>query len=264
MEVAVERGQRRRAFDPPHAVAQNRNVAAADGIEFVLDVADDSLQRVLDAHQSGGQAVFVDGDRDMKAAAAEILQHHIERLGAGLEKRLAHDFLEIEIFARRRRREQIFGQQNADDFFAIAVVDRIARMPVLCDRRHRLVAARGERDGNDLRIGNHDIAHFHIGDMQNALDHASRVFRQPPLRAHLDDLGDEIGAALPPDNLAPPSRKRAQARVLRFRFGFFHRFDHSANARKIRFSRAVIARASPSVSWRMPARCKTPCTTNRA
>ena len=50
-------------------------------IVLILDVADDLFEHVLDRHEAGHAAVFIDDDRDVVAIGAEIAQQHVQPLG---------------------------------------------------------------------------------------------------------------------------------------------------------------------------------------
>ena len=55
------------------------------GVVFVVDLADDLLEDVLDGQQSGDAAVFVHDDGDVIAAATKFLQQRVQPLALGNE-----------------------------------------------------------------------------------------------------------------------------------------------------------------------------------
>ncbi len=64
-------------------------------IEFIVDFADDLLQRILDRHQAGNAAVFIHDDRHVIAIAAEFLQQHVDALGLRHEHRRSHALADV-------------------------------------------------------------------------------------------------------------------------------------------------------------------------
>ncbi len=70
---AIEVADRNRAFDDDRAVALLAH-AEHGLVVLVANVADDLLDDVLERHQSLHDAVFVDDQRRMRAAAQERLQ----------------------------------------------------------------------------------------------------------------------------------------------------------------------------------------------
>ena len=60
-------------------------VLALVEVVFVLDVADDLLEHVLDRDEARHAAVLVDDDRDVVAVGAEVAQQHVEALRLGHE-----------------------------------------------------------------------------------------------------------------------------------------------------------------------------------
>ncbi len=60
-------------------------------IVFVLDVADDLLQQILDGHQPRGTAVLVDGDGHVHAPGTKLFQQLFDLFRFRNEKGGAHD-----------------------------------------------------------------------------------------------------------------------------------------------------------------------------
>jgi hypothetical protein len=97
---------------------------SADLVEvvFVLDVADDLLQHVLDGDQAGDAAVLVDHDRHVVARGAELAQQDVEALGFGNEDRRAQHVAQVEL-APGEIAQQVLGEQDAEHV-VLAFADR--------------------------------------------------------------------------------------------------------------------------------------------
>jgi hypothetical protein len=96
-------------------------------VEFVLDLADDLFQHVLDGDQPGRVAELVDDDGQVVAVGAEVAQQLVEALAFGHEDRRAQQRAQVQL-RRPLQLEQVLGHQDADDVVALAVVGRKARM----------------------------------------------------------------------------------------------------------------------------------------
>ena len=87
-ELLVEVGDLRLRLHAEPAVGLGDDVVGAVvEVEFVLDVAHDLLQHVLDRHKPRYAAVLVHDDRDVIAIGAELAQQHVHALALGHEHR---------------------------------------------------------------------------------------------------------------------------------------------------------------------------------
>src|SRR5690606_17775150 len=78
VEELVEAVDGRQRLDQEVAAGQRPNVAVFLDVVFVLDVADDLLEHILDGHQARHAAVFVDDDGHVAVVGAELAQQHVE------------------------------------------------------------------------------------------------------------------------------------------------------------------------------------------
>ncbi len=143
-------------------------------VVFVLDVADDLLEHVLDRHQPGDAAVFVDDDGDVVAVGAEFLQQHVEPLRFGNEHGGAQHAADVAV-GFGVVAQQVLRQQNPDDVVAVLVDDRKARVRGFDDEGNEGLGRVVDVDDVHLRARDHDLADAHLGHLQHALDHRQGV-----------------------------------------------------------------------------------------
>ncbi|CAM2151793.1 hypothetical protein PT2222_270013 [Paraburkholderia tropica] len=157
------------------AVGRSDDVAAfLVEVVFVLDVADDLLQHVLDRDQAGHAAVFVHDDGDVIAVLPEVVQQHVQALRLGDEHGRAQHAAHVE-FLLGVIAQQILREQHADHVVAIAFVDRIARVRLVQHVRDEFVRALGDVDGVHLGARHHDVARAQLGHLEHAFDHRKRI-----------------------------------------------------------------------------------------
>ena len=78
-EGRIEFGNFSHRLDSPRAALVGNDVVLGFvKIVFVLDIADDLLEHVLDRHESCDAAVLVDHDCHVVAVGAKILEQHVE------------------------------------------------------------------------------------------------------------------------------------------------------------------------------------------
>jgi hypothetical protein len=70
--------------------------------------------------------------------------------------------------------EQVFGHQHANDVFALALVDRKARMRGVDHEAQHLVHRRIDVEQIHAGCGHHDVAGRAVGHAQHALKHDAR------------------------------------------------------------------------------------------
>ncbi len=144
-------------------------------VVFVLDVADDLLEHVLDCDQARHAAVLVDHDRHVVAVRAEFAQQHVQALGLGHENGGPQHVAHVELFLSGVVAQQVLREQDADDVVAILVDDGEARVRRGDHVRDELVRGLADVDHVHLSARHHDVAHLHLGDLQRALDHRKGV-----------------------------------------------------------------------------------------
>ena len=122
-------------------------------VVFVLDLADDLFQHVLDGHQTGHAAVFVDHDGHVILGDAEFAQQRVQPFGFRHHHRRAHVILDHEAFHARRlqdQRQQILGEQDADDFVRVVAEHREAAVGAVDDGGQKVARVVGGADADHL------------------------------------------------------------------------------------------------------------------
>src|SRR5690606_29642094 len=115
--------------------------------------------------QACGSAVFVDDDGKVVAAAAKIVQQHVQALGFGNEDRRPHQRTQIDGRIGQGQK-QIFGQQDADNVVAVALVSREARVAGLDDFGQEFGQGLGDVKHVDLGARHHDVCGGLVGDVE--------------------------------------------------------------------------------------------------
>jgi hypothetical protein len=83
-------------------------------VVFIVDLADDLLDDILDGDQPADAAVFIDDDGDVVMVAAKLLQQHVEPLAFRHEHHRTHVLADLEtIIAGRLQPQHILGQQHS-------------------------------------------------------------------------------------------------------------------------------------------------------
>ena len=140
------------------------------------DIADDLLQHVLDRHQTRHTAVFVDHDGHVVVVGAEFTQQHVQTLGLGNEGRRTQQVFHIvraTVFLEDQR-QQVLGQQHAEDIVVAFADHRIARVRRIDDGWQEFTRALAGLDADHLRARHHDVAHLQVGDLNGAFDNRQR------------------------------------------------------------------------------------------
>ncbi len=215
-EVVIEIIDRGLRLHGVLVVAELQDAGAFLEIVFVLDLADDLFQYVLDGHQTAGRAIFVDDDGHVIAAGAELLQQHVQALALRHEYRRAQHVAHVEAaFAPLAVAEQILRQQDADHLALVVGDHREARMRGLDHGRQEFLQRRIPADHRHLRAWHHDIAHAQVGDLQHALDHRQGVGIQQGSGARLFYQVQQLLAVIRPargaDQQAGQPRPEARA-----------------------------------------------------
>ena len=106
-------------------------------VEFIVDLADDLLNRILDGDEPRHTTVLIDHDRHMIPAATELPQQHVDTLGLGYDDDGSHELADVELvlLTRCKNPQDILGKQDPDDVVPVIVGDWISRVPRLDDRR---------------------------------------------------------------------------------------------------------------------------------
>ncbi len=144
---------------------------------FVLDVADDLLEYILDGHQARHAAVFVDDDGHVAVVGAELAQQHVEALGLRHEGGGTQQVLDVEgvLVVLQDQRQQVLGQQHADHLVEALADHRIARVRGGDDGGEEFLRRLVGPDAHHLRARHHDVADLQVGDLDGAFDDGQRL-----------------------------------------------------------------------------------------
>jgi hypothetical protein len=78
-------------------VAVAHEIGCGDGIEFVLDLADDFLQHVFHGDDALGEAIFIDDDGQMEMGSLELAKEPADGHQFGNEEYIALDFTQVDL-----------------------------------------------------------------------------------------------------------------------------------------------------------------------
>ncbi|MFU0840732.1 MAG: hypothetical protein ACFWUJ_19965 [Pseudomonas fragi] len=143
---------------------------------FVFDIADDLLQNVFNRHQTRHTAVFVDHDGHVVMVGTELAQQHVKALGLGNKCRRTQQILDVVLVAvlLKDQRQQVFGQQDAEDVVVAFADHRVARVRRIDDRREKFAGGLGRLDADHLRARNHDVPDLQVSHLNGAFDDGQR------------------------------------------------------------------------------------------
>src|SRR5690606_31297499 len=177
VEELVEAVDGRQRLDQEVAAGQRPNVAVFLDVVFVLDVADDLLEHILDGHQARHAAVFVDDDGHVAVVGAELAQQHVEALGLRHEGGGTQQVLDVEavLVVLQDQRQQVLGQQHADHLVEALADHRIARVRSGDDGGEKFPRRLVGPDAHHLRARHHDVANLQVGDLDGAFDDGQRL-----------------------------------------------------------------------------------------
>ena len=164
IHLGFEVGQRRVALDHPDTIAGRGDRRQFLGVVFVLDLAHDLLEHVLEGHDPAGPAILVDDDDQMAPATLEIAELPVEPFGLGHELDRPDQWMPV----ARVARQQILGVNHADDVVGIALDHQQPRMLGHPERVEYLRLGRRKIDRHDVEPGGHDLFHRHIGQAEDA------------------------------------------------------------------------------------------------
>ena len=141
-------------------------------VVFVLDLADDLFQDVLDGDQPGGAAVLVGDDRDVDAISTQLPEEIVQPLRFGDDVGRAKELLD----GQRPRRsddegQEILGVEDPHDLIDRLAEDRQAGVALLGDRVDDVLRRGVLGDGDDVDARNHDVARGGLFQAQDVVDH---------------------------------------------------------------------------------------------
>ncbi len=149
-------------------------------VVLVADLADDLLEQILDRHQPGGAAVFVDDDRDLHLLALELLQHLRNALGFGHERRRPDQPLQIPIEPHRPgfgagETNQVLHEHHAGDVVEILGVDGDAGILLLAKQRAEIVERGVGPNRHHVRPRRHHFADERVAEIDDRLEQLAPI-----------------------------------------------------------------------------------------
>ena len=172
LEALVELLDRQAALDPVEVgpEAHDRRVL---GIEFVVDLADDLLEQVLQRDEARDRAVLVDDDRHVALQAADLGQQLAQALRLGHQVRRVQQRAQIGAGPGSvlQGHEQPPHVQHAEHVVELVAEDRIARVRVLQHLLHRRRGREFHRQGDDVGPRHHDVLDGRVGEVEDLVDH---------------------------------------------------------------------------------------------
>ncbi len=155
------------------------DLAVADLLEqrhllvvFVLNLADDLFQDVLDGDQPGGAAVLIGDDRDVDAISTQLPEEIVEPLRFGNDVGRAKELLDGQRPGRSdHERQEILGVEDPHDLIDRLAEHRQAGVALLRDRVDDVLRRGILGDGDDVDARNHDVARGGLFQAQDVVDH---------------------------------------------------------------------------------------------
>ena len=178
IEAFVEVVDRRQRIDHEQAVGlrSDQRMRIFGIVVFVVDLADDLFEHVLDRDQTGDAAVFVDHDRHVVARLAELAQQHVEALGFGNQHRWAQQRVgAVRAIVGDHAAQQVLGQQDAEDLVLVLAVHRETRMAGFDHALHQFQQRGLGGQGHHLRARDHHVADGEVGNGDRAFHHSQGV-----------------------------------------------------------------------------------------
>ena len=190
----------RECLDHERVVINRANQLPFFDIGLVFDFTHNFLEHVLDSNQARNTAVLVDHDRHVVAVLPELSQQHVEPLALRDSNYRPHEFFNTwHITVTLNQRQQVLGEQHADDIVDTITNDRVARVARLDNFGQRFLKRLIGINHNHLRAGDHDVAHLHVGHEQCALHDFARVLIDDLVlfseREHAFQIGFVLGFA---------------------------------------------------------------------
>ena len=152
-------------------------------VVFVIDLADDLLDHILQGHQAAHPAELVDNDGQVDLLQLELAQQLGDRLGFGDEGDRVEELAQVEVGLRAAGADaqQVLGMEDADDVIRVAFVDGDAGVAFLVDQPDQ-VRHRGVRGGADhLRRRGHDLRGLGAAEIKDRVDQPFLVDGDQPL-----------------------------------------------------------------------------------
>lgn len=141
-------------------------------VMFVLNLADDLFDQILDGHQAVHAAIFVDHQRHMRALLLHLLQQNADRhRGRNIKQRAKHRAKrEFSAHPETMFQRQVFQVDQAKRAVQRAAKDGNARKPMFAKHLDHVLQRDIQRRGNDLGLGNGNV----INPQAAQIDHPRR------------------------------------------------------------------------------------------
>src|SRR5262249_29347902 len=183
--VALAQHRRRhRALHDQRPVAEPLHRALFP-VVLVLDVAHDLLDEVLERDEPGDGPVLVDHERHVAAALLQLLEERSDLLALGNELHRMQDLPDDDWLPLLEQPQRVLHVDEADHVVDVALVGRDAAEAALHDERAHLGRRRVRVEGEDLRARDHDLAHRHVRELEDAVDELHLALVEDALLAAL-------------------------------------------------------------------------------
>jgi hypothetical protein len=170
---------------------------------FVLDLAHDLLEDVLDGDDAHRAAVLVHHHRELDAALLHLAKEGVDALGLRGIGGGPHDGAEVGRLGSSP--EKIHGGDEPDQIEHPVGEQREAREAALGDEAYRVVGMGGRGQGDHVHQGHHDLAHRLLAEVEDLVDHLRLGHR------HVSFLGFHLKKQL--ELLARDELPRARGRA---------------------------------------------------
>ena len=170
METVVDIVQAHGAFDDIFPVGDPAYELVLCLVIFIMDLAHDLFQDILQCDQACHLAVLIEHDRDIKGRVPHLHEQFRNTFILIGKMRLAHDVADVEglVFIIQ---QQILHINNADDIVLGLLVDRQAGELVLAEDLDQLFVGVVHVRKCNVYAGNHDVLCVRIAQVEYIIDH---------------------------------------------------------------------------------------------
>ena len=173
IERSVDPLDGRVAADPVTAVGQTVDVAfVVCHIKLVFDFAHDLLQHIFNADEAGHPAKLVDHDGEVAVVALKIAQEVVQPFGLRHKDSRTQERPNVQL-GRALELEQVFGQQDANDVFALAFKYRKSGVGGVNDALHQRIVRVPDVDQLHAGGRHHGVPCGHVGHADHSFEHGA-------------------------------------------------------------------------------------------
>ena len=158
------------ARDPELAAAERLDQRLVD-VELVDDLADKFLDEVLERHDAGRAAVFVDDDSEVELACLHLAHERGDTFRLGdVVRRSAHLAHGAVLLAASNRADQVLGERDPDHVVEALVEHRDAAVAGLDGPFEHRSDFGGVLDRDDVGPGHHHLSHDRVTELDDRVD----------------------------------------------------------------------------------------------